>query len=329
MTGGRIKELDVIKAVGIFLMIFDHVWWGDLAHIYIQSFHMPVFFIVSGYLWKPGQNTSRITRRRFKTIMVPYFSFAVLYLLILTGASIAGVTDRSISLALRAVLLFPTDMQNMPFAPALWFLPCFYFCNVIYVFLTDKLGFYKWIAIIVLAIGGFTYSTLTDYMLPFTLEPIMVTPLFLLIGEFIRNNNDNIFHWIDRYWFLISLIFLDSILVFINGSCDLRSARYHNCALYIVDAVLGTLILWGITRKIIELQKIGGVTYLSIYSISFLCLNQFVIMLCEKLVTHIMDNGNLIGLIILKCITLIITLIVCIAMNELIKKSKFKFMIGR
>ena len=77
MTGGRIKELDVIKAVGIFLMIFDHVWWGDLAHIYIQSFHMPVFFIVSGYLWKPGQNTSRIARRRFKTIMVPYFSFAV------------------------------------------------------------------------------------------------------------------------------------------------------------------------------------------------------------------------------------------------------------
>lgn len=132
MTGDRSRELDILKAFGIFLMIFDHVGWGDLAHTYIQSFHMPLFFIVSGYLWKPNQSISRIAQRRFKTVMVPYFSFAVLYLLILASVLRAGLTDRSIVLALRAVLLFPTDMQNMPFAPALWFLPCFYLCNLIY-----------------------------------------------------------------------------------------------------------------------------------------------------------------------------------------------------
>lgn len=260
MTGDRSRELDILKAVGIFLMIFDHVGWGNLVHTYIQSFHMPLFFIVSGYLWKNNQSIKRIARRRFKTVLIPYFSFAVVYLLILIGSSIAGLTERSVWLALRAVLLFPTDMQNMPFAPALWFLPCFYLCNVMYAFLTEKLGKNKWIVIVVLAVAGFTYSTLTDYMLPFAIEPLMVSPLFILIGELIKNNKDKMFRWLDEYWVLLSLIVLDCILVYVNGSCDLRSARYHNCALYIIDAIVGTMILWGVTRKVLKAStiKLGG-----------------------------------------------------------------------
>ena len=331
MTGNRSKELDIIKAVGIFLMIFDHVGWGDLAHTYIQSFHMPLFFIVSGYLWRPDQSTKRIAQKRFKTILIPYFSFSIVYFLILIIASLAGLTGRSVILALRAIVLFPTDMQNMPYAPALWFLPCFYLCNLIYAFLSETLGKTKWIAIIMLAVAGFTYSSLSDYMLPLTLEPLMVVPLFMLIGELIKNNNEKIFHWLNKYWILVSLIILDCFLVYVNGSCDLRSARYHNCVLYIIDAVLGTLILWGITRKILRSPKIkiGGVSYLSIYAISFLGINQFAIMLCEKSLTYIVPNSSLMIMVIQKLITLIITIIICISINELIKRSKIKFMIGR
>lgn len=46
----RSVELDILKGIGIFLMVFDHVGWGGAVHTYIQSFHMPLFFIVSGYL---------------------------------------------------------------------------------------------------------------------------------------------------------------------------------------------------------------------------------------------------------------------------------------
>ena len=331
MMGNRSKELDILKAVGIFLMIFDHVGWGELVHTYIQSFHMPLFFIVSGYLWKPDQSTKRIAQKRFKTILVPYLSFSIVYLLLFMVASLASLTDRSIVLALRAVVFFPTDMQNMPFAPALWFLPCFYLCNLIYAFLSENLGKTKWIAIIVLAAVGFTYSSLTDYMLPITLEPIMVTPLFVLIGELIKNNSEKIFHWLDKHWVLLSLIIFDCVFVYVNGSCDLRSARYHNCALYIIDAMLGTLILWGITRKILRspIIKMEGLSYLSIYSISFLSMNQFIIMLCEKSLSYIMGNSSLVIVIVEKFITLIITIIVCVAMNEFIKRSRLKFMIGR
>jgi len=331
MMSGRNRELDILKAFGIFLMVFDHVGWGDLVHTYIQSFHMPLFFIVSGYLWKPEQNIKKIAIRRFKTVLVPYFSFVILYLMIMIVASIAGLSDKNIVLALRAVLLFPTDMQNMPFAPALWFLPCFFFCNLLYAFLSEKLGKNKWIAMMLLATVGFIYSTMTNYMLPFSLEPLMVTPLFMLVGEFIKENEEKIFHWLNKCWILLGLTVLDGILVYINGSCDLRSARYHNCGLYIVDAILGTLIIWGIIRKILNVSIMNrvGLTYLSIYSITFLCVNQIAIMLCEKAFACIMSNYSFIIKIFQKFITLIVAIIICIAMNECLSQSKLKFMVGK
>ena len=47
----RIDELDVLKGIAILLMILDHSFgWGPEVYLHkiIQSFHMPLFFIVGG-----------------------------------------------------------------------------------------------------------------------------------------------------------------------------------------------------------------------------------------------------------------------------------------
>lgn len=52
----RIEWLDVIKALGIMLVYFGH------AHVpgnrYIYMFHMPMFFIISGFCWNEEKNRS-------------------------------------------------------------------------------------------------------------------------------------------------------------------------------------------------------------------------------------------------------------------------------
>ena len=50
----RDTAFDITKAIGILLMILVHC--SGLPHLlrnFIFSFHMPLFFIVSGYFYKP------------------------------------------------------------------------------------------------------------------------------------------------------------------------------------------------------------------------------------------------------------------------------------
>ena len=331
MMRERNKELDVLKSLGIFLMIFDHVGWGEVVHTYIQSFHMPLFFIVSGYLWVSDRNTKTIAYKRIKTVLVPYICFSFFYLLILICGSFLEINNASIVLAIRAILFFPTDMLNMPFAPALWFLPCFYVCNIIYAFLSEKLNEKKWIVIIALAIIGFFYSSVSTYRLPFALEPIMISPFFMLVGEYIKCNQKFLFSWLNKWWVLLGLTAFDVVSVFINGSCDLRSARYHNCILYVVNAILGTMICWGIIKKTLGLYTSNWtvLVYFSVYSISFLCANQFVILICERSLSFSINGNTLMVIVVKKIIVFIITIIICVFLNELIKRTKMKFIIGR
>ena len=154
----------------------------------------------------------------------------------------------------------------------------------------------------------------------------------MLTGEFIKNHEKKLFFWLDRWWLLLAVFVMQGILVFVNGSCDMRSARYHNCLLYLINAIAGTLIWWMVLKKALKNPKLkiwGVLSYLSIYAISFMCMNQFFILLSKKLFAVVMSNTSIFAQIMQNIGILVITIALCTAVNELIKRSRFKFMIGK
>ena len=76
----RNPSLDILKAIAILLVIVGHNSTGVLNN-YIYSFHMPLFFILAGYLWKERPVWQSITHD-FKRIMIPYFGYFVVYAII-------------------------------------------------------------------------------------------------------------------------------------------------------------------------------------------------------------------------------------------------------
>ena len=49
----RNKALDISKGIGIILVVFSHLTYNDqIQRIIVHSFNMPLFFIISGYLFK-------------------------------------------------------------------------------------------------------------------------------------------------------------------------------------------------------------------------------------------------------------------------------------
>lgn len=48
----RINWIDNSKVIAIFLMVLCHASLGGVPRAIIYQFHMPAFFIISGYLYK-------------------------------------------------------------------------------------------------------------------------------------------------------------------------------------------------------------------------------------------------------------------------------------
>ena len=264
-------------------------------------------------------------------MLVPYAFFSTLYLTIQACEACFERTNQSMIMTLKAVVFYPTDMSNMPFAPALWFLPCFWLSNSIYALLDRLFGKRKWIPIFVLTTTGMAYSSLSDVMLPWCIEPMLVALFFMYLGEQIKEYKNTLYAWLENWWVLIILLCMEAVLAFINGSCDMRSARYHNCILYLINAVTGTVCYWGISRKAIDIMPtyiINVICYLSINSMVFLCTNQVFISIFYKVMNKIsVVNTDILTVFKFSC--LLFTLIACSGLNSLLLKSRFRFAIGR
>ena len=50
----RKKYIDILKGIGIFYVILGHVTHTSFLFRYIYSFHMPLFFFISGMLFVPS-----------------------------------------------------------------------------------------------------------------------------------------------------------------------------------------------------------------------------------------------------------------------------------
>ncbi|HET8686952.1 MAG TPA: acyltransferase family protein, partial [Methanosarcina sp.] len=81
------------------LVVFAHHSLPVALDTYIFSFHMPLFFFISGFLFDFGKYTEsaeNFVKGRFRSLIVPYFGFALLtclFYLLLDMAFQPGVTN--------------------------------------------------------------------------------------------------------------------------------------------------------------------------------------------------------------------------------------------
>jgi acyltransferase len=101
----RIVWIDNLRAMGIFLVVLGHHDLHLIPKAFIYSFHMPLFFFISGLLYSDTKYNSifALFKKRFRTLLVPYWFLGIIQIIyelfkaFISGGS-APIAERFISL---------------------------------------------------------------------------------------------------------------------------------------------------------------------------------------------------------------------------------------
>lgn len=248
--------IDTAKIVGIYLVTIGH---GSLVseqcQQYIYSFHMPMFFFLSGVLYH-YRSTKETLKRNLHTIIVPYFLINILGLLYMSLSYWLNdcLTLEKIISHIGAIMLGLgyTAGRWIPVCTPLWFVITLFLILITMSFLKSKLR------IITFGFFAVIFFYLLHYFKIDTYIPIdsalMAFPFFsvgYLTKTVILEAERPI--WIE---ILISLFMLIGcyILNIVNGRVSVGSCNFgNNIILFYVTAFFGT---FGFINMIKGLDKI-------------------------------------------------------------------------
>lgn len=126
----RYEWVDTMRLLGMFAVYLGHLMdSGGKLFPFVYSYHVPLFFLVSGFFASSSFKISftENLKKKFITIMIPYFGFSLLnmamYLLIDNGGY------RRFTEMLKQMLF---GVRGDTFAFALWFLPCLFVMMIVF-----------------------------------------------------------------------------------------------------------------------------------------------------------------------------------------------------
>ena len=78
----RIETFDILKGIGIILMIVAHTYGpSSISWDFIYAFHMPLFFIVAGYFYKQKPITE-LLKKNVKQLLLPYLTLCLIIIVL-------------------------------------------------------------------------------------------------------------------------------------------------------------------------------------------------------------------------------------------------------
>ncbi|MGG1754302.1 acyltransferase family protein, partial [Bacillus pumilus] len=74
----RLEWVDAAKGIGILLVVMAHVPIPDSFKQFIYSFHMPLFFLLSGMMFRSSSRPAlSFIQKKAKSLLLPYLYFSI------------------------------------------------------------------------------------------------------------------------------------------------------------------------------------------------------------------------------------------------------------
>lgn len=297
----RNKTISIAKAMAIILMVMGHCSCPEKFRIIFCMFHMPLFFILSGYFFKTEvsgiSGMKLFFIKRFKGLCVPYLYWGLPILLIspllvgwgYTAPGYSGGVDL-VKKIIRMIVL--TDSHYGEAQPGFWFIKSLFHGSLLVCLLTvaaNKLRVKIW-SVLVITISVSVWLSFHPFnSMQKTIFGAFYGGTFYVLGYYYRNiieKNIN-YNW--------GTIMLAAIVTFI-GSITFGSSNFLYCdkpnfvISYLFYGMVGTLMCMALADKMKKCETLEKVmTYIGDNTMIVLALHTPFIRLTNVLLVYILN----------------------------------------
>lgn len=244
-TGSRIQWIDICKGIAIVLMILGHIKGKPPAfNTVIFSFHMPLFFIVNGYLIR-NYNIVEGFKKASRSLVKPYVIICMLETLLAvfrteTVESAGTELFASLNDMVMGMSKISTSYKAYRSVWLVWFVVCLFVTRMMYILIRNITN-NRWIQdgiIVVVALLGYYIGTQIAF-LPWSLDVAMVSLLFMAFGDCLRG------HWFNgkKQFIIFAASLAIWIILMIHGAqLELAMRKYPQGVLCLLCAIAGSMV---------------------------------------------------------------------------------------
>lgn len=250
---------DIMKAIGIILVIIGHSTSNGRYLIY--TFHMPLFFLLSGCFFHNGNKLSVIIRKGFNRLIIPYIVTCLCVCLFHVVSSITKNESVSSTLLLwikAALVGLPSNsiktanVAGVQHIGAIWFFEALFWARIeMWAVLKCKKTAFQFFLLIIV-VFSFTFISKHLFWIPTNIGPGTAGCVFLWIGYVVREKGILQKHE-KRYWFALSIGLIVIISVadrLVGKRLSLATLNFPLFGLDIIGAIAGCYLVFKIAQLV-------------------------------------------------------------------------------
>lgn len=244
----RSKTIDILRGLAILSVIFGHITHIAVLRSYIWGFHIPLFFFISGLLFRKDRYSTfkSFCNAQTRRILLPYVFFYLVTITywILIERRVRGEENTLISQFIG--LPYGTySMDYMMFNGALWFLPALCSVELLYWSISRHLDAQKdlLLSICVGFLGIFFSNHL--YWLPWGGNAALIGCTFYALGVCCKPYTD----FLCRWW-IVPIAFVLQYASLPWTGADLASLSFPFVWAYFPIAIVGIVFSYALATTI-------------------------------------------------------------------------------
>ncbi|HSX09548.1 MAG TPA: acyltransferase family protein [Candidatus Saccharimonadales bacterium] len=297
----RVSWVDICRGIAIILVLYGHIFTNDNQRYLIYAFHMPLFFFISGLVFRPidTKPIKSVFTKYFKQLLIPYYLFALLTYAFALISGTAGHGLGDVAYQLYGIVYGNGNNGMLGYNVVLWFLPCLFITKFSFALITRYAIQTK--TILLSLLGTATLGSLVAYFLPWLKLPLgfetALTALsFFGVGYITMKHKKEIDVFIKQKMLLtITTTLFTALVATINyrlsgSQIDLRINHLGNVVLFYLGA-FGGIVTWMAVSRMIA--RNAFLEYIGRHSLIIFAWHNVLFTDLKNVINLILDHGTI------------------------------------